>query len=211
MISVMTQLKALRQFRTSGISHPNSLGVYLNNSKTIRVFSDNSCYISHKIDRKELFEKIEVLNILNWLIPDDIICNIANTMKRLHTLHVSCHWLTNTAIVTCTKMNNLKFINFFGYNNVTDSSIKLLKNLTHLKVPLSNKITDESIIKVLENSPEMQCFSLKNTGITHKFIEKAAEISKNRKRQLKIEVSLERDMSNTQVKYEYLTVRYAKK
>ncbi|XP_044008870.1 uncharacterized protein LOC122852854 isoform X2 [Aphidius gifuensis] len=211
--SVMTQLKALRQFGTAGIHYPDSLAdlsYYMNNYKTKRFFSDDSCYISQEIDRKELFEKIEVLNIMSGLIPDDIICNIANTMKRLHTLHASCQWLTNTAIVTCTKINNLKFINLLGYNNViNDSSIKLLKNLTHLKVPFSNKITDESIIKVLENSPEMQSFSLKNTGITHKFIEKAAEISRNRKRELRAWVTLECDKA--QVEYnEYLTVRYVK-
>ncbi|XP_044009893.1 F-box/LRR-repeat protein 12-like isoform X2 [Aphidius gifuensis] len=211
MTNVISQLKVLRQFVMTGLDCHETLYDYVHNSKTIRTICDDSGLIGNKIDDMMPFENIEVLDISDWLITDDGVYMIANTMKQLHRLHVACSWLTDAGIVACTKMNNLKFLDFCGFNSTTDSSIKLLKNKTHLKLPCSNEISDESAIKVLENSPEMIRYSIGNTGITHKLIEKAAEISRNRKRQLIIWVTLERDMSNTQVEYEYLTVDYVEK
>ncbi|XP_044016748.1 F-box protein SKIP2-like [Aphidius gifuensis] len=210
MTSVISQLKALRKFGIAGIDCPKSLCNYLKNSKTIKSNSDHACYIKIKIDVRESIERIEELDILGLQISDDGIYAIANTMKQLHTLAVSCLLLTDTAIVTCSKMNNLKFLHLDGFNNVTDSSIKLLKNLTHLKLPFSNKITDESAIKVLENSPDMFFYCVRETDITYKFIEKAAEISRNRENELIVLTTLDPDLSNTQLKNEYLTVHYVK-
>ncbi|XP_044017098.1 uncharacterized protein LOC122858338 [Aphidius gifuensis] len=208
MTNVISQLKALRKFGIAGIECPKSLYDYLKNSKTIETNSDHVCYIKINIDVSEPIDRIERLDIAGCKISDDCIYTIANTMKRLHTLAVSCLLLTDTGIGACIKMSNLKYLVFDGFNNTaTDSSIKLLKNLTHLKLPFSNKITDESAIKVLENSPDMICYCVRNTGITHKFIKKAAEISRNRKKELNIHVSFDRDHT----KYEYLDIEYMKK
>lgn len=146
------------------------------------------------------------MNILSWKNTDDAVYNIANTMEQLHTLRVSCIRLTETGIITCTKMNNLKHLRLNGSNKSTDSSIQLFKNMIYLSLPWSDKITDESAIKVLENSPDMTFFSVKNTNITYKFIEKAAEISRNRKKELKLSVSLELH----QTEYKYLNINNAK-
>ncbi|XP_044009855.1 F-box protein SKIP2-like [Aphidius gifuensis] len=207
MTSVISQLKALKKFVVAGLEYHKSLYDYVQNSKKIQNFFGNATYIRGKMDnKKELFKNIEELDIMCWPINDDGIYHIANTMKHLRILHASCDSLTDAGIVACTKMNNLKCLDFFGSNNTTDSSIILLKNFIKLNLPHSNKITDESVIKVLENSPEMQILVVVNTSITHKFIEKAEEISRNRKRQLKIWVS--RDMPVTQVQYEYLTITH---
>ncbi|XP_044016767.1 uncharacterized protein LOC122858127 [Aphidius gifuensis] len=207
MMSVIPQLKALRKFSNAGIGCPRRLRDYfkfLNNFKTVTCIPEDTCYMINKIGDEELIENIEELDIIGWRITDNGIYNIANTIKRLHTLSVSCQLLTDAGIVTCTKMNNLKYLEFKGFNNVTDSSIKLLKNLTHLTLPFSNKITDESAIKVLENSPDMIYYCVRDTGITHKFIGKAAEISRNREIELNIVVTLDPD----QTEYEYLDIDY---
>ncbi|XP_044006129.1 uncharacterized protein LOC122851143 [Aphidius gifuensis] len=209
MTNVISQLKALKKFVVAGLECHKSLYDYVHNSKTIKNFFGNACYIQGKINKKkELFKNIEELDIMYFPIDDDGIYHIANTMKQLQILHASCEFLTDAGIVACTKMKNLKYLDFLGSNNTTDSSIKLLKNFIDLNLPHSKKITEESVTKVLENSPEMRTFLVVDTSITHKFIEKAAEISRNRKRQLSLWVSREHKMSNTQVKYEYLTVKY---
>ncbi|XP_044014126.1 uncharacterized protein LOC122856515 [Aphidius gifuensis] len=213
MTSVISQLKALRKLGIFGIECPKSLCDYVNNSKIIRSNSDHACYIEikSKIDVKERIDKIEELYLLALKISDDCMYTIANTMKQLQVLYVLCPLLTDTGIVACTKMNNLQFLHLDGSNNVTDSSIKLLKNLQYLKLPFSNKITDESAIKVLENSPNMFGYCVNETNITYKLIEKAAEIPRNRENQLTVYTTLNPDSSNTQIKYEYLTVHYAEK
>ncbi|XP_044010062.1 uncharacterized protein LOC122853711 [Aphidius gifuensis] len=209
MTSVVFQLKALRRFALAGIECPISLCNYLDNFQTIDgVYDDIFVKKARNSIYKFAHENMEVLDIVGYPINDDSIYNIANNMKRVHTLRMSCKRLTDTGIVTCTKIKNLKHLGFFGFNNATDSSIKLLKNMTHLTTPCSNKITDESAIKVLENSPEMEYFCVENTSITHKFIEKAAEISRTRKRKLEVCVTLERG-----IEYEspYFTIDYAEK
>ncbi|XP_044016749.1 uncharacterized protein LOC122858120 [Aphidius gifuensis] len=212
MTSVISQQKALRKFSTTGIGSLKSLCDYLDNSKTITCTHDHVCFTRCKIGRLEMIaENVKELDILGHLITDDGIYAIANTMKRLHTLRVRCLLLTDTGIVTFTKMNNLKYLEFNGFSNATDSSIELLKNLAHLRLPVSNKITDESAIKVLENSPDMICYCVRDTDITYKFIEKAAEISRNRERKLYVYTTLDPNLSNTQIEYEYLSIRYFKK
>ncbi|XP_044016572.1 uncharacterized protein LOC122858021 isoform X1 [Aphidius gifuensis] len=211
MTSVVIQLKALRKFGADCIVSPRSMREYLNNSETIRSTSDHNCYNKIKMSTTELFERVEELDILTWGISDDCIYNIANVMKRLHTLRVSCPWLTDAGIAACSKINNLKNLYLDGFNDATDSSIKLLKNLTHLKLPYSNKITDESAIKVLENSPDMIEYCVKNTGITFNFIEKAAEISESRDRELTVFVSLDSDLFSTRTEYDCLSIFYVKK
>ncbi|XP_044014141.1 uncharacterized protein LOC122856531 [Aphidius gifuensis] len=183
MTSVISQLKALRKLGMAGIQCPKSMCDCLENSKTIKTNSDHACYVKSNIDVRALLNRIEELDIRGWNISDDCIFTIANTMKRLHTLVVSCDSLTDTSIVTCTKINNLKYLEFDGFNDAIDSSIKLLKNLTHLKLPFNNKITDELAIKVLENSPGMICYCVRNT------------------------VTLDHD----QTEYEYLDIEYMKK
>ncbi|XP_044014047.1 uncharacterized protein LOC122856445 [Aphidius gifuensis] len=93
----------------------------------------------------------------------------------------------------------LKFIN----NSKTVTCISDDTCFT-IKIEYCNKITDESAIKVLENSPDMIEYCVRNTGITYKFIEKAAEISRNREIELTIVCTLDPD----QTEYEYLDIDY---
>ncbi|KAF7995013.1 hypothetical protein HCN44_004485 [Aphidius gifuensis] len=89
-------------------------------------------------------------------------------------------------ILALSKMNNLTDIIFDGHSNITDSSIKLLKNIKKICLPRSNKITDASLTKLFENSPKIDYLCLRDTSVTAEFVKKVADITMNRKRRTKL-------------------------
>ncbi|XP_044000831.1 uncharacterized protein LOC122847328 [Aphidius gifuensis] len=209
--SVVSQLKALKTFHRAGINCPKDLFVLTSTNPKINTTSDDYKYRKNKFTSIEIYERVKRLDIRNFRVTDDFLYNVANVMKRLESLQMVSTWITDAGIVAISKMNYLRGLNCCGFNKVTDSSIKLLKNMVLLNLPFSNKITDESAMKVLENSPELIYISVKNTGVTSEFIKKAEEISRNRKQKLKVMILCEDGMPNTRIEYEYLTVEYVKK
>ncbi|XP_044006090.1 uncharacterized protein LOC122851108 [Aphidius gifuensis] len=173
---VIPELKALEKFEVAGIRLP-----------------EMSCYNSNTLFyvQKSIYQlnDCKKLNLSNHQVTDNALYVIANVMEQLKILCISCELVTDDGIVAISKMNNLQILNCFGHNSVTDSSVKLLKNLIKLWLPSSNKITDDSIIKVLENSPKMEELYVEGTGVTVEFIKKAADISKNRERVLHVAVT----------------------
>ncbi|XP_044014153.1 F-box/LRR-repeat protein 12-like [Aphidius gifuensis] len=210
--SVVSQLKVLETLHIGGINFPQSLiGLILTNSQ-IKVSLDEYKYRQNKLTSQEIYKRVEKLNINNSRVTDDFLYNVANVMRELQTLLIYSTLITDAGIVAISKMTYLRNLDCLGFNNVTDSSIKLLKNMVLLILPYSNKITDESAIKVLENSPELRYIGVENTGVTSEFIKKAEEISRNRKQKLRVDMSCEDSiMSNKHIEYEYLRVNYQKR
>ncbi|XP_044001657.1 uncharacterized protein LOC122847865 [Aphidius gifuensis] len=205
--SVVSKLKALKKFQFAGISSPKSLINYLAlTESTLEVTSDECKYSENKLDSLKKYTSVKSLYIINSQVTDDFLYNVANVMEKLESLRIYGPWITDAGIVAISKMNYLRNLDCFGFNNVTDSSIKLLKNMEVVMLPFSNKITNESAIKVLENSPDLEYFSVKNTSVTFELVEKAEKISSDRKKRLEVVMSGPDGMPDLTLESDYLTV-----
>ncbi|XP_044013175.1 uncharacterized protein LOC122855690 [Aphidius gifuensis] len=203
-ICVLRKLRAnLKRFEISGIQLSNEMTHYLM-TNVIPFFSNHDFYKNYKTEE---FKNIKDLDMGEYLISDDGLYSIANTMKQLKELRTYCHKITNDGIVTISKMN-LLILDIAGLNLVIDSSsIKLLKNLRVARFPQSNNITDELAMEVLNNSPEMEMLYVLNTRVTVEFIKKAAEISRRRKRHLNLGVSFMCDKKQYESPYFTITIQ----
>ncbi|XP_044019451.1 uncharacterized protein LOC122859830 [Aphidius gifuensis] len=210
--SVVSKLKALERIQIGGINCSKKLVSYFSlRSPGVIAHYEECTYQENKIYVIQKYEDIKKFHIRKYTVVDDFLYNVANQMRQLNTLQIYCERVTDAGMVAISKINSLRTFECYGYTNVTDSSIKLLKNMLFLILPFSNKITNESAIKVLENSPDMYYFSVKNTSVTSEFIKKAEEISRKRKKKLRVVIPCENGMSETQLKYDYLTIDYVKK
>ncbi|XP_044005755.1 uncharacterized protein LOC122850687 [Aphidius gifuensis] len=94
--SVVTELKALRQTQIGGMICSNTLvdNMLALDPAMIRRY-DECKYRGNIIDRTNAFEYIKRLTIQRFRVADDFLYNIANVMRRLHTLQIYCHWVTD--------------------------------------------------------------------------------------------------------------------
>ncbi|XP_044006807.1 F-box/LRR-repeat protein fbxl-1-like [Aphidius gifuensis] len=198
---VIREFKALKSFETAGVLVYTDLYEYLQEHLGILLIShDNQCF-NDNIYRNLLYENVENLNLKHYQATNDCLYTIANCMNQLKKLEINCEQVTDVGIVAISKMNNLETLDLRGSSQVTDSSVKLLKNFKNLHLPDSNKITDVSVTKILENSPKMISFYILESAITSKFFKKAAEIITNRKQTLEIAVLNKPDIKKYESQY----------
>ncbi|XP_044021212.1 F-box/LRR-repeat protein 12-like [Aphidius gifuensis] len=154
----------------------------------------------------DYFQSDPLMNITSLIMmgcrtTNETLYTIANTFKHLEVLHIKSEWVTDDGVVAISKMNNLQTLKFFGSHNITDSSVKLLEYMINLQLPCSTKITDDSVMKVLENSPKMDELDVSGTNVTAELVKKAAEISRNRKQHLIFRVSFIPDIQQYESPY----------
>ncbi|XP_044010445.1 uncharacterized protein LOC122854099 [Aphidius gifuensis] len=205
---VIRELKVMKKFEVAGIRDSKNVFEYLKNNKMSFYLNHNE-YLKKPRYLGHPFINIRSLNLSSCFIKDDTLYTIANIIKRLEILTIPCEQITDDGVVSLSKMNNLQIIYLNGHNNVIDSSIKLLKNIVKLSLPHSNKITDVSVMKLLENSPNIeQLFLDLATSLTVNFVKKAAEISSQRKQLLNITIhSLIPDESDIDIPIESSSVQ----
>ncbi|XP_044013588.1 uncharacterized protein LOC122855946 [Aphidius gifuensis] len=185
---VISRLKALKRFEVAGIRGLKNSFKYLKNNEMSFYFNHNE-YLKKPPYLGLSFMNIWSLNLSSCFIKDDTLYTIANTIKLLKTLTINCAQITDDGVVALSMMNYLQTLYLNGHNNVIDSSIKLLKNIVVLSLPHSNKITDVSVTKLLENLPKIEQLILHlATSLTANFVKKAAEISSKRKQHLVIAI-----------------------
>ncbi|XP_044011574.1 uncharacterized protein LOC122854706 isoform X2 [Aphidius gifuensis] len=205
-IHIIPELKVLKLIETAGILIDTDLYMHLQHFG-ISVISHDSELFDHKINDNILpYEKVKTLHLKDFEATDDCLYTIANCMKNLMGLTTKCKRITDTGIVTISKINNLIFLILGGTSQVTDSSVKLLKNLKYLHLPYSNKITDDSVMKILENSPEIKNFYAVETAITFEFIKKAAKLASIRKKKLDLGISIKPGLKQYESRYLKLTL-----
>lgn len=185
---VLPQLKTLKSIETAGILIDPDLGMHLEHFG-ISVISHDSQWLNDNFRRTFLYENVTNMTLEHYQATNDCLYTIANCLKQLQGLATNCERVTDSGIVAISKLNNLHYLKLSGSSQITDSSIKLLKNLKLICLPYSSKITDVSVIKVLKNSPQMTDFYLFESAITFEFIKKVAEIAKNRKILLRMGLS----------------------
>ncbi|XP_044006098.1 uncharacterized protein LOC122851115 [Aphidius gifuensis] len=180
---VLHDLNALKTLELAGVKVSDNVINYLKNNKILYV--NHTTHLLQYLSTFKTFTDIKILRISDCKITNDTLYSIANTFQNLETLEIYSTWVTDDGVLALSKMNNLQILNFHGQcNYITDSSIILLKNLIKLGLPSSKKITDDSVITVLKNSPKMSVLDVYGTNVTAELVKKAAEISRSRKQRL---------------------------
>ncbi|XP_044005001.1 uncharacterized protein LOC122850067 [Aphidius gifuensis] len=183
-IHVIPKLKALKSIKTDGILIDTDLSLHLKQFGIL-----DSQWLDNNIKKKILYKNIKKLKLTDYQATDDCLYTIANCMKKLRDLTIICERVTDAGIVAISKMDKLSYLELRGPGHVTDSSVGLLKNLYCLHLPYCNKITDVSVTKILENSPTMRLFYMIGSAVTFKFLERAREVTANRKTYLELGLS----------------------
>ncbi|XP_044003512.1 uncharacterized protein LOC122849049 [Aphidius gifuensis] len=180
--NVIRDLNALKRFECAGVGMSADIYHYL--AANGITCSNHTPHLKNTLSISEPFINIKSLKMMQCPITDDTLYTIANTFKHLELLHINSNLVTDDGVVALSKMYNLQNLFFNGRTKITDSSVKLLKNLIKLGLPTSNKITDDSVLTVLENSPKMDVLSVHRANVTAESVKKAAEISRSRKQRL---------------------------
>lgn len=201
--SLVLQLNALQKLELIGIT---TSPIVLKHVKDASIeFNYNKLPYIRKAYFDPKFKYLIQIIILYTNLTDELLYHIANNTKNLELLMGRAEVITDAGIEAVTKMKKLKQLHLLGCskdNVITDSQIKLLKNMEYLCLPSSNKITDNAVTEILENSPELNTLSVMKTGVTCEFLKKAAKISRIRQQRLKLFVDFDLDVFN---KYEMST------
>lgn len=135
---------------------------------------------------------------------DSFLIKICNKLKNLTEFQSHIRRLTDVGVLALTNREKswekIALDNCHGWCQITDNSIKKFKNLQ--KIFLSNypKITDDSIIAILNNSPNIEFIHLEKTGITFKTVQHVIDTMRNRKNDTRLvaEFDLPDDTSKLQ-------------
>ncbi|KAF7996843.1 hypothetical protein HCN44_002489 [Aphidius gifuensis] len=181
--SVLSQLNALEYFDLFG---------YLNDvNRPLFYAAPMNADVFHQDDLIPLryegrFGEAEYINDTdNDGVTDDFLINVANNFRKLETLKIWGFQVTDIGIIALTHKKSLRQLRIrfeddsFNYY-ITDSSVQFFKNMTYLDVRMCS-VTNYSIIKVIENSPELKILRVAFTKVTHELVKKAAELTRNRK------------------------------
>ncbi|XP_044015340.1 uncharacterized protein LOC122857303 [Aphidius gifuensis] len=175
---VIRDLKALKKLEVAGLGFSADIYNYLAANGIL--YSGHTVHLKKILSVSDPFINIKILKMEQCPIYDDTLYTIANTFKHLEVLHINSNLVTDNGVVALSKINNLQNLFFNGVTNITDYSVKLLKNLIKLGLPSSNKITDDSVLTVIENSSKMDVLSVIGANVTIELVKKAAAISRKR-------------------------------
>lgn len=177
--------------------------------------------LSHSVLEDEPTSMILKLVNLEYLdfgavhnVKNETIINVIENCKNMKHLNISeCEDLTGTVLNRLGEMKNLEAImmnstNSFYLTDIEDSTIDQFKNLKILECGNSCEITEASIMRILENSPELQQLSVWETGVTLETINLAGKLSTERKKKLAMVVSYDvaGDFARQGIVYPYLFV-----
>lgn len=113
----------------------------------------------------ENLEKLDMSHVKN--IDRATIIGIANHCTKLKHLELnSCKNVPEAAFKELGKLVNLEFLLVPAVENITDSVLLQLRNLTVLKCDFCSKVTDVGIKHIIKNSPNLNFLFARETGIT---------------------------------------------
>ncbi|XP_044009405.1 uncharacterized protein LOC122853172 [Aphidius gifuensis] len=204
---VIRDLTALKSLEVSGIGIASDLYSYLKDNGIF--YTNHTLHFVKTLPVSDPFINIKKLKMLECSITDNELYTIANSFKHLLLLQINSRQGTDNGVVALSKMNNLQYVLIDGLTNITDSSVKLLKNLITLGLPCSNKVTDDSVLTVLENSPNMNALAVYGVNVTAKLVKKAAAILEKREKRLVLYVLYMPDLQ--QYESPYLELRFYQK
>ncbi|XP_044005612.1 hybrid signal transduction histidine kinase E-like [Aphidius gifuensis] len=133
-----------------------------------------SCYLQGN----DIFSPDSLASVFPRLIAlkrlkiNELLINICNNNRKLNSLHITG---TNITDIGMSAINNLKQL------------------LTWLNISDCINITDKSVLKLVENLPNLADLSIKNTKVTREAVEKICESRKQRNELIDIHYSSKND------------------
>ncbi|XP_044014746.1 uncharacterized protein LOC122856912 isoform X2 [Aphidius gifuensis] len=188
LVALIRQFKALQKIETGGMLITKRMYGAIVDAKLNFYYHEHVYGKLNNVMNRELTSITVITLSEKYEITDDNLYNLANSFKFLTRLTANCSLVTDVGIQAITKMKHLEDLFLTGENYVTDTPLKLLKGMKRLELPDSYKITNNSIKKILENSPYMYELSFKNTSITPEFLTIVEKVSEKRKINMRLYV-----------------------
>lgn len=168
-LQTFEKFKSLRRVTLSRLIVDNApLKSLRKNKETLINLNLNSCdlgtrgqlYISKLIN-------LECLNLRGTNINDDTMIKITENCKKLKQLNISdCKYLTKKCLKKIVKFKNINELMVNNLRDIDDSIIGQFVNLKILECNNCINVTDNSVIKIVEKSPNLVKLCLNGTGIT---------------------------------------------
>ncbi|XP_044001514.1 uncharacterized protein LOC122847729 [Aphidius gifuensis] len=194
-VKKLTKLENLEilQMNDYGLSEEAIIAIS-NNCKKLKHLELDNCYLVPSIDSEELsspsvlseLSKLQYLEHLSLIcaenIEDNTIIAIANNCKNLKSLDICgiSDDITETALVTLTKLENLEILRV-SFCNISDSFIIKLKGLKKFDCDNCENLTDTGIIEFIKNNPDLQeIYAVGIDNITIDLVIAADQATKNR-------------------------------
>ncbi|XP_044017712.1 uncharacterized protein LOC122858690 [Aphidius gifuensis] len=139
----------------------------------------------------------------DWNATDKFLINLCNNAKQLQTLHIVGTNITDNGIIALDKLKQLDSLNLglsdSWYDNtikrenkfITDKSISCLHNekLSYLSLSNCINITNRSVIKFIENLPNLTLLSIEKTNVTIDVVDEIPKSTEYREKPLFVFVS----------------------
>ncbi|KAF7992150.1 hypothetical protein HCN44_001475 [Aphidius gifuensis] len=156
------------------------------------------------LERMDL-QNIELLDIrMMKNLNDNVIINIANTGDNLkHFFMDSCINVSRFALNELFKLENLVTLDLVYVPNVGDEIFSNMCQLKVLRCIWCLDVTDHGIMRVIENSPELEFLVVCRTGITTETIKYAADKTRARKNNICLQI-----ITDPKVYVDYQNLRY---
>ncbi|XP_044019774.1 uncharacterized protein LOC122860150 [Aphidius gifuensis] len=187
-LTIIPQLKALKKIEIGGMCITSYISEAIANAKLDFHYHEHIYKKLKEVINRELENITSLCLHKPYELTDDMLYNVANNFEFLNYFGGDCAFVTDVGIQAITKMKHLENLYLSGKNNVTDFPLKLLKGLKKLELPDSYNITNNSIEKILENSPYMQELAFKHTSITREFLTIVMEAAETRKIDMRLYV-----------------------
>lgn len=137
-------------------------------------------------------------------VTDEFLINLCNNAEQLQRLFIICTNITDNGIIALNKLQQLdsfslgltipiKESNGIENKFITDKSISFLRNEKLQRLDLSNciEITNKSVIKLIENLPNLGWLTILKTKVSLEIVEEIPKSTKYRTNPLFVYTSLE--------------------
>lgn len=205
-VSVFPQLTALEFLRVWGFKLNQPLIQSISQIKNLidisfeQSMGENTMlyerYNLYSIGNLKNLERLYIMWSNCCVVGDEFLINLSNNAKKMKEITIIGTNLTDNGIIA---VNNLKELKHFNINlipskqneYITDESIGSLfnKDLQHLNISNCTKITNDSLIKLVKNLPNLRYLNVQNTKVNHDVVNKIDRITEYREISLLILVS----------------------
>lgn len=202
--SVFPKLTALKNLTITGFDLSQPLIESIGKMKNLNYSHLLGPKISNPMFNKKInmypignLESLQVLYISrNHAVTDELLFNFGNDAKNIKFIEIDGTNITDNGIIALNNINQLESFKLTLYNQkksntfITDKSIECLYNKTLRQLYISNciNITNKSVIKLVENLPNLNFLCIHNTKVNYRVVLAIAELTKYRTHNLNVNV-----------------------
>ncbi|KAF7992948.1 hypothetical protein HCN44_005729 [Aphidius gifuensis] len=154
------------------------------------------------LGKKTWLKNLTNLKIINLTfiqnIDDNFMISLQNNCKKLTKIDLSyCRYISNFGLSQLGHLENLEKILLNGVDKVDNSIITKLQNLKSLECIYCQNVTDKSIIKILNNSPNLEYLNIFKTGITSETLNCLSDVMKKRGNNINLNIFVDENIASS--------------